>query len=88
MHPSPSCPPYYIDALHTSLQVDNSSRPFYPKLLSKPNAIVPLEIRLEGTESQIVHSHEGVYMNPYAPEIDAFIPTEVCLWGAGKGGQA
>jgi hypothetical protein len=28
-------------------EVDNSSRPFVPKLRSKPNAILPLELRLE-----------------------------------------
>ena len=67
-------------------QVDNSSRPFIPKLRSKPNAIVPLELRLEQPEA--AHAELGTtasntqpaawYANPYAPEISAFTPSEVC----------
>ena len=71
-------------------EVDNSSRPFVPKLRSKPNAILPLELRLEqpddagrdvsplsalGTAASSARPQPAAwYANPYTPEINAFVP--------------
>ena len=73
-------------------EVDNSSRPFVPKLRSKPNAILPLELRLEqpdesgrdlsplsalGTAASSARPQPAAwYANPYTPEINAFVPSE------------
>ena len=71
-------------------EVDNSSRPFVPKLRTKPNALVPLELRLEQPEdpshalsalgssgpSGSTQPQQPWYANPYVPEINAFAPSE------------
>ena len=80
-------------------EVDNSSRPFVPKLRLKPNAIVPLELRLEqpdeavcdlsplsalGTAASSARPQPAAwYANPYSPEISAFMPTDEQL-GSGR----
>ena len=65
------------------VQIDNSSRPYIPKLRWKPNAITPLELRLEQHAEAMTNGPAQAqpaawYANPYAPEIMAFSPTEVC----------
>ena len=66
-------------------EVDNSDRPFVPKLRSKPNAVAPLALTL--VHSEEVSRSEGRtaswpptwYANPYAAELDAFAPSEAQL---------
>ena len=74
-------------------EVDNSSRPFVPKLRSKPNALVNLELRLEqpdeapalsslsalGSSASAAQPQQPWYANPYTPEINAFAPSEAQL---------
>ena len=61
----------------------NSDEPFMPKLRVKPNARVPLELRLERAEEEAdgdAPARRGPqtwYANPYAFEIGAFQPSEV-----------
>ena len=74
-------------------KIDNSPRPFVPKLHSKPNAVVPLELRLEypdesayfvsplfaptAIDRPVRSQPPAWYANPYVPEINHFSPSEV-----------
>ena len=60
-------------------EVDNSSHAFVPNLRSKPNAIVPLELRLEQPDESQRDGSGGQtpwYANPYLPELAAFTPSD------------
>jgi len=67
-------------------EVNNSDQPFVPKLRSKPNAIVPLQLVLttaseEVPGSMVINAGTTVphYSNPYEHEIAAFEPNEMQL---------
>ena len=56
-------------------EIDNSSQPFMPKLRTKPNAVAPLELRLEQPDD----NSQGLqpwYANPYTAELSAFAPSD------------
>jgi len=68
-------------------EVDNSERPFIPKLRAKPNALVPLQLTLALAEPATAESPmtpggsnrplpHNWYSNPYEHEIAAFKPSE------------
>lgn len=49
-------------------KIDNSSKPWYPRIKDKPNSLKPLAIYLEEGENGEVFSH------PYEYELDMFVP--------------
>lgn len=81
--------------LHWRHEIDNSDQPFVPKLRGKPNAVAPLELRLEhGAEEPVGlemtpggstprRPPPSWYANPYTPELNAFQPTDAQLLPGG-----
>lgn len=50
-----------------NISVDNSTKPFHPKLTYKPNALEPLNLQIRKTENGTEH-----YAHPYAFELESF----------------
>ncbi|XP_053994279.1 exosome component 10 [Hylaeus volcanicus] len=51
-------------------KIDNSSKPWYPRIKDKPNSLKPLAIYLEETENGEVFNH------PYEYELNMFTPSD------------
>ena len=52
-------------------KIDNSSKPWHPKIKDKPNSLKPLAIYVEDDDNG-----EEVFCHPYEFELDKFEPTE------------